>query len=90
MGEEMGKAWKGQGGGIQGAATAVGDMVAEETKSSGQKKGDAANLSLNEFSKGTKRSGDTVQGTGIDAGKQVENQESGSADHLGMGMRKAA
>jgi len=88
MGEEMGKAWKGQGGGIQGAATAVGDMLAGETQSSGQKKSDAANSSLNDFSNGTKKSGETVKGGGIDASKQVENQESGSADHLDMGMRK--
>jgi hypothetical protein len=39
---------------------------------------------------GTKKSGDTVSGAGIDASEQVANQESGSADHLGMGMRKAA
>lgn len=39
-------------GGIQGAATAVGDMIAGETKSGGQKKGDAANESLNDLSKG--------------------------------------
>lgn len=37
---------------------------------------------------GTKKSGDTVKDAGIDASKQVENQESGSADHLDMGMRK--
>lgn len=37
---------------------------------------------------GTKKSGETVKGAGIDASKQVENQESGSADHLDMGMRK--
>lgn len=82
-------------------------MIAGETKSSGQKKSDAANESLNSFSNGkfqtmcvvafdadarsrsgTKKSGDTVKGAGIDAGKQVSNQETGSADHLDMGMRK--
>lgn len=39
-------------GGIQGAATAVGDMLAGETKSSGQKKGEAAKESLRGLEKG--------------------------------------
>jgi hypothetical protein len=76
MAEDMGKAWKGQGGkhilstfrvhfnrtknsfpgGLQAAATSVGDMLAGETKSSGQKKSDAASSSLNELANGTQTS----------------------------------
>lgn len=44
--------WVRHAGGIQGAATAVGDMLAGQTQSSGQTKGDAANASLNDFSNG--------------------------------------
>lgn len=86
----MGKAWKGQGGGLQSAASSVGDMLASETKSSGQKKNDAASTSLNEMANGSKKSGATVEGTSIKADEQYANQQTGSADHLGMGYRKAS
>lgn len=39
-------------GGLQGAATAVGDMMAGETQSGGQKKSQAASDSLNEIANG--------------------------------------
>ncbi|SMR48790.1 unnamed protein product [Zymoseptoria tritici ST99CH_1E4] len=90
MAEDMGKAWKGQGGGLQSAASSVGDMLASETKSSGQKKNDAASTSLNEMANGSKKSGATVEGTSIKADEQYANQQTGSADHLGMGYRKAS
>lgn len=37
---------------------------------------------------GDKRSGNTVGGTGITAQDQVANQQTGSADHLGMAFKK--
>ncbi|EMF11302.1 uncharacterized protein SEPMUDRAFT_88748 [Sphaerulina musiva SO2202] len=84
----MAKALKGQGGGLQASSTAVGDMITEETQSRGQKQAQAASESLNRMSSGDKRSGDTVGGTGITAQDQVANQQTGSADHLGMAFKK--
>ncbi|PPJ58025.1 hypothetical protein CBER1_03837 [Cercospora berteroae] len=88
MAQDMKNALKGQGGGLQGASTAVGDMMTEETQSSGQKKAQAASDSLNEMGSGGKRSGDTVGGTSVKAQDQVANQQTGSADHLGMNFKK--
>lgn len=39
-------------GGLQGASSTVGDMMTEQTQSSGQKKADAANNSLTEMAGG--------------------------------------
>ncbi|KAI5360876.1 hypothetical protein Slin15195_G087910 [Septoria linicola] len=88
MAENMKNALKGQGGGLQAASSSVGDMMTEETQSSGQKKSQAASDSLNQMSSGDKRSGDTVGGTGVSASDQVANQQTGSADHLGMSFKK--
>ncbi|EME41468.1 hypothetical protein DOTSEDRAFT_26632 [Dothistroma septosporum NZE10] len=88
MAESMKDAWKGQGGGLQGASSIVGDLAAEQTKSSGQKKSDAASQSLTEMAGGNKKTGNTVGGTHIDAGQQDANQQTGTADHLGVSMRK--
>ncbi|KAF7187952.1 hypothetical protein HII31_10852 [Pseudocercospora fuligena] len=88
MAEDMKDAWKGQGSGLQGASSAVGDMMAGETQSGSQKKATAANESLNQFVNGDKKSGATVGGTSVSAQDQIANQQTGSADHLGMGMRK--
>lgn len=88
MADSMKDAWKGQGGGLQGASSAVGDMAAEQTKSSGQKKSDAASSSLTEMAGGNKKTGDTVGGTSIDTGQQGANQQTGTADHLGVSMKK--
>lgn len=90
--------------GLQGASSAVGDMMAGETQSGSQKKATAANESLNQFANGMlsswhvllradvfagdKKSGATVGGTSVSAQDQIANQQTGSADHLGMGMRK--
>ncbi|KAK4495728.1 hypothetical protein PRZ48_012996 [Zasmidium cellare] len=86
--ESMKNAWQGQGGGLQSASTAIGDVAADQTQSSGQKKADAANKSLTEMTDGNKKSGPTVEGAGVDAGTQSANQQTGSADHLGIAMKK--
>ncbi|CAK4030480.1 Hypothetical predicted protein [Lecanosticta acicola] len=88
MGETMKGAWKGQGAGLQGASTAVGNFAAETVQSKGQKAADAANASLTEMANGNKRTAPTIGGTSIDAGSQAVNQQTGSADHLGMALKK--
>lgn len=84
----MKEAWKGQGTGLQGASTAVGNMMTEETQSSGQKKATEANASLTEMANGNKKTGPTIGESGVDAATQSANQQIGSADHLGVAMRK--
>ncbi|KAF2167914.1 hypothetical protein M409DRAFT_22060 [Zasmidium cellare ATCC 36951] len=86
--DSMKNAWQGQGGGLQDASSTVGNVITEQTQSSGQKKADAANKSLTEMAGGNKRTGPTVGGTGVDAVSQTTNQQTGSADHLGIAMKK--
>jgi len=89
MTEQMRDAIKGQGGGLQSISTTVGEMMAggADTRGSQQKKADDASTSLGNMAN-PNRGGQTTEGTVIGADKQTENMAGGSADHLGLGMRK--
>jgi len=81
--------FSGQGGGLQGTSTAVGEMLAgnSDTRGSSQKKADDASTSLNDLAN-PKKGGPTTEGTSISARQQVQNMNTGTADHLDMAFRK--
>ncbi|KAK3696457.1 hypothetical protein LTR37_017958 [Vermiconidia calcicola] len=85
MTQSMRDALKGQGGGLQEATGAAGDLIREHTdqRSSSSKKGDEASKSLHDFAKGAP--GQTVSGTKIKGSDQVKNAQTGSANHLDLG-----
>ncbi|KAK3049379.1 hypothetical protein LTR09_009298 [Extremus antarcticus] len=84
----MKEAVGGEGGGLQEISGAAGKVIAENTDTRGSqgKKSDDASASLGQFGKGA--GGNTTEGTSIKANDQVTNMQTGSADHLEMGMRK--
>merc|ERR1711967_71405 len=87
--ESMKEAMKGQGGGLQGISTAVGETIAgqSDTRGGSQKKADDASSSIGEMANPNKGAA-TTEGTNISASDQIQNMGSGSADHLGLGYRK--
>ncbi|KAK3110607.1 hypothetical protein LTR53_014915 [Teratosphaeriaceae sp. CCFEE 6253] len=89
MTQSMKDALKGSGGGIQGLTQAIGDTYAQaqNPQTAAQRGATEASASLQEFA-GQKGSGATTAGTSISGADQVKNQQTGSADHLDMGLRK--
>ncbi|KAI6800528.1 hypothetical protein KC332_g15621 [Hortaea werneckii] len=85
--ESMKEAMKGQGGGLQGISTTVGETIAgqSDTRGGSQKKADDASSSIGEMANPNTA---TTEGTNISASDQIQNMGTGSADHLGLGYRK--
>ncbi|KAM0721083.1 hypothetical protein Q7P37_003369 [Cladosporium fusiforme] len=87
MTENMRDALKGSGGGLQSISNVVGDAMGGgmDLRGGQSKKSDEAGKGIKDMGKSK---GQTVPSSSVDAKNQVENQHTGSADHLELGMRK--
>ncbi|KAK4956878.1 hypothetical protein LTR10_006407 [Elasticomyces elasticus] len=99
MTSQMREALKGNGGpflspkpepqrGLQSISSSVGETIGNgvDMQTSKQKGATAATDSLKEFGKGA---GTTTEGTSVSGADQVKNMQTGTADHLDMGLRKS-
>ncbi|KAK5680166.1 hypothetical protein LTS10_007093 [Elasticomyces elasticus] len=88
MTSQMREALKGNGGGLQSISQSVGETIGNgvDMQTSKQKGATEAMDSLKDFGKGA---GTTTEGTSVSGADQVKNMQTGTADHLDMGLRKS-